>query len=101
MNFCYELYRLETRRALVRHEGRRLHILEVRQHELKVELLPERGRCRMRYYPAVGRMFISGPAGQYIGWADSLAKAFDQLALADTKQVLPGIGPLNTERSST
>ena len=50
MNFCYELYRLETRRALARHEGRRLHILEVRRHELKVERLPERGRCRMRYY---------------------------------------------------
>ena len=64
----------------------------MQRHELRVERLPERGRCRIRYYPAVGRMFISGPAGQYIGWSDSLADALDQLARADTSQVLPGNG---------
>jgi len=40
-------------------------------------------------------MSIRGPAGQYIGWADSLADAIKQLARADTSQVLPGNGLSN------
>ena len=81
MNFHWELRKSSCRRPLKILTEWTLHVLEVRRHEL-------------------GRMLISGPAGQHIGWANNLADAFDQLALADTKQVLPENGPLNTERSS-
>jgi len=46
----------------------------------------------------VGRISIHGPAGQYIGWADNLANAIDQLTRADTSQVLPENGLLNERR---
>ena len=95
MNFHYELHRRPTRRALARCGCRQLHILDVRAHELTAARAPEWEACRIRYYPAVGRISIRGPAGQYIGWADNLADAIDQLARADTSQVLPGNGLLN------
>ena len=95
MNFHYELRKSSCRKELKRRTGRSLDILEVRRHELVIGRSPTWAPCRIRYYPAVGRMFIRGPAGQYIGWADSLADALDQLARADTSQVLPGNGLLN------
>ena len=98
MNFHYELHRRATRRALAQHAGHQLRILAVRRHELVIGRSPMWASCRIRYYPAVGRMSIRGPAGQYIGWADSLADALDQLARADTSQVLPGNGLLNERR---
>ena len=100
MNFHLELRKSSCRKKLKRRTGRSLDILEVRRHELVIGRSPTWAPCHIRYYPAVGRMLISGPAGQHIGWANNLADAFDQLALADTKQVLPENGPLNTERSS-
>lgn len=98
MNFHYELHRRATRRALARCGCRQLRILAVRRHELVIGRSPTWAPCRIRYYPAVGRMSIRGPAGQYIGWADSLANAIDQLARADTSQVLPENGLLNERR---
>ena len=98
MNFHYELHRRATRRALARCGCRQLSILAVRRHELVIGRSPTWAPCRIRYYPAVGRMSIRGPAGQYIGWADSLANAIDQLARADTSQVLPENGLLNERR---
>ena len=98
MNFHYELHRRATRRALARCGCRQLRILAVRRHELVIGRSPTWAPCRIRYYPAVGRMSIRGPAGQYIGWADSLANAIDQLARADTRQVLPENGLLNERR---
>ncbi len=95
MNFHYELHRRGPRRALAQHASHQLRILAVRRHELMIGRSPTWAPCRIRYYPAVGRMSIRGPAGQYIGWADSLADALDQLARADTSQVLPGNGLLN------
>ena len=95
MNFHWEL-----RKGRLRRDLDWLRILAIRRHELVIGRSPTWAPCRIRYYPAVGRMLISGPAGQHIGWANNLADAFDQLALADTKQVLPENGPLNTERSS-
>ena len=100
MNFHWELRKSSCRRPLKILTEWTLHVLEVRRHELVIGRSPPWAPCRIRYYPAVGRMLISGPAGQHIGWANNLADAFDQLALADTKQVLPENGPLNTERSS-
>ena len=98
MNFHYELHRRATRRALARCGCRQLRILAVRRHELVIGRSPTWAPCRIRYYPAVGRMSIRGPAGQYLGWADSLANAIDQLARADTSQVLPVNGLLNERR---
>ena len=98
MNFHWELRKGSIRWKLRTWAGQRVRVVEVQRHELRVERLPERGRCRIRYYPAVGRMFISGPAGQYIGWADNLATAIDQLTRADTSQVLPVNGLLNERR---
>ena len=100
MNFHWELRKSSCRRPLKILTEWTLHVLEVRRHELVIGRSPTWAPCRIRYYPAVGRISIHGPAGQYIGWANNLADAFDQLALADTKQVLPENGPLNTERSS-
>ena len=100
MNFHWELRKSSCRRPLKILTEWTLHVLEVGRDELVIGRSPTWAPCRIRYYPAVGRMLISGPAGQHIGWANNLADAFDQLALADTKQVLPENGPLNTERSS-
>ena len=90
MNFHLELRKSSCRKELKRRTGRSLDILEVRRHELVIGRSPTWAPCRIRYYPGVGRMFIRGPAGQYIGWADNLADAIGQLARADTSQVLPG-----------
>jgi hypothetical protein len=43
----------------------------------------------------VGRIYVTGPAGQHIGWVDTLADALYELANADTSKVLPGNGLLN------
>ena len=86
MNFHWEL-----RKGRLRRDLDWLRILAIR-HELVIGRSPTWAPCRIRYYPAVGRMSIHGPAGQYIGWSDSLADALDQLARADTSQVLPGNG---------
>ena len=98
MNFHLELRKSSCRKKLKRRTGRSLDILEVRRHELVIGRSPTRAPCRIRYYPAVGRMSIRGPAGQYIGWADNLADAIGQLAHADTSQVLPVNGLLNERR---
>lgn len=90
MNFHLELRKSSCRKELKRRTGRSLDILEVRRHELVIGRSPTWAPCRIRYYPAVGRMSIHGPAGQYIGWADTLAAAIELLADADTSQVLPG-----------
>ena len=95
MNFHLELLKSGYRKELKRRTGRSLDILEVRRHELVIGRSPTWAPCRIRYYPGVGRMFIRGPAGQYIGWADNLADAIKQLARADTSQVLPGNGLSN------
>ena len=92
MNFHYELRKSSCRRPLKIWIEWTLRVLEVRRHELVIGRSPTWAPCRIRYYPGVGRMSIHGPAGQYIGWSDSLADALDQLARADTSQVLPGNG---------
>lgn len=89
MNFHLELLKSSSRKELKRRTDRSLDVLEVRRHELVIGRSPTWAPCRIRYYPAVGRMSIHGPAGQYIGWADNLADAVKQLARADTSQVLP------------
>ena len=95
MNFRLELLKSGCRKELKRRTGRSLDVLEVRRHELVIGRSPTWAPCRIRYYPAVGRMSIRGPAGQYIAWADTLAAAIELLAHADTSQVLPGNGLLN------
>ena len=95
MNFHYELRKSNCRKELKRRTGRSLDILEVRRHELTAACSPKWAPCRIRHYPAVGRIYIHGPAGQYIGWTDTLAAAIELLAHADTSQVLPGNGLLN------
>ena len=93
MNFHWELRKGRLRRNLDW-----LRILAIRRHELVIGRSPTWAPCRIRYYPAVGRIYIHGPAGQYIGWPDNLANAIDQLARADTSQVLPENGLLNERR---
>ena len=95
MNFHLELLKSGYRKELKRRTGRSLDILEVRRHELVIGRSPTWAPCHIRYYPAVGRIYIHGPAGQYIGWTDTLAAAIELLAYADTSQVLPGNGLLN------
>ena len=95
MNFYFELRKCQLRRDLSPWSGHQLRILAVRRHELVIGRSPTWAPCRIRYYPAVGRMSIRGPAGQYIGWADTLAAAIELLAYADTSQVLPENGLLN------
>ena len=95
MNFHLELRKSSCRRLRKNWTGSRLRILDVRAHVLTATRVPGWEECQIRYYPAVGRMSIRGPTGQYIGWSDSLADALDQLARADTSQVLPGNGILN------
>lgn len=95
MNFHYELRKSSCRRPLKILTEWTFRVLEVRRHELVIGRSPTWAPCRIRYYPAVGRIYVTGPAGQYIGWSDSLADALDQLARADTSQVLPENGLLN------
>ena len=95
MNFHLELRKSNCRKELKRRTGRSLDILEVRRHELTAACSPKWAPCRIRYYPGVGRIYVTGPAGQYIAWADTLAAAIELLAYADTSQVLPGNGLLN------
>ena len=90
MNFHWELRKGRLRRNLDW-----LRILAIRRHELVIGRSPTWAPCRIRYYPAVGRIYIHGPAGQSIGWTDTLAAAIELLADADTSQVLPGNGFLN------
>ena len=92
MNFHYELRKSSCRRPLKILTEWTLRVLEVRRHELVIGRSPTWAPCHIRYYPAVGRIYIHGPAGQYIGWTDTLAAAIEQLARADTSQVLPGNG---------
>ena len=98
MNFHRELRKSSCRRLRKNWIGSRLRILDVRAHVLIAARAPGWEECRIRYYPAVGRIYIHGPAGQYIGWADNLANAIDQLARTDTRQVLPENGLLNERR---
>ena len=79
MNFHLELLKSGYRKELKRRTGRSLDILEIRRHELVIGRSPTWAPCRIRYYPAVGRMSIRGPAGQYIGWADNLADTMEQI----------------------
>ena len=83
--------RIELCRAWA--QGRRiprpLRVQTARRHELLVQARLKPGTYHIRYYPAVGRIHISGPSGRYIGWADSLPEAFGLMARADTNQVLP------------
>ena len=113
MNFHLELRKSSCRRLRKNWTGSRLRILDVRAHVLTATRVPGWEECQIRYYPAVGRMSIRGPTGQYIGWSDSLADALDQLAgqhigwadtladalyelsIAATSQVLPGNGLSN------
>lgn len=95
MNFHYELRKSSCRRPLKILTQWTLRVLEVRRHELVIGRSPTWAPCHIRYYPAVGRIYIHGPAGQYIGWADTLAAAIELLAYADTSQVLPENGLLN------
>ena len=95
MNFHYELRKSSCRRPLKILTEWTLRVLEVRRHELVIGRSPTWAPCHIRYYPAVGRIYIHGPAGQYIGWMDTLGDALYELANADTSQVLPGNGFLN------
>ena len=95
MNFHLELRKSSCRKELKRQTGRSLDILEVRRHELVIGRSPTWAPCRIRYYPGVGRIYVSGPAGQHIGWADTLADALYELSIAATSQVLPGNGLSN------
>ena len=95
MNFHYELRKSSCRRPLKILTQWTLRVLEVRRHELVIGRSPTWAPCHIRYYPAVGRIYIHGPAGQYIGWTDTLAAAIELLAHADTSQVLPENGLLN------
>ena len=69
MNFHLELRKSGCRKELKRRTDRSLDILEVRRHELTAACSPKWAPCRIRYYPGVGRIYVSGPAGQHIGWA--------------------------------
>ena len=98
MNFHYELRKSSCRRPLKILTEWTLRVLEVRRHELVIGRSPTWAPCHIRYYPAVGRIYIHGPAGQYIGWTDTLAAAIELLAHADTSQVLPENRLLNERR---
>lgn len=87
-------------RAIKIHGHQQLRILEVHQHRLIVGRWPEWSPCSIRYYPAIGRMLIRGPEGQYIGLADNLADALTQMATTDTDKVLSKSKRLNRKRSS-
>ena len=98
MNFHYELRKSSCRRPLKILTQWTLRVLEVRRHELVIGRSPTWAPCHIRYYPAGGRIYIRGPAGQYIGWTDTLAAAIELLAHADTSQVLPENRLLNERR---
>ena len=49
MNFHWELRKGSIRWKLRTWAGQRVRVVEVQRHELRVERLPERGRCRIRY----------------------------------------------------
>lgn len=98
MNFHLELRKSRCQKELKRRTGRSLDILEVRRHELTVACSSKWAPCRIRYYPAVGRIYVTGPAGQHIGWVDMLADALYELANADTSKVLPENRLLNERR---
>ena len=98
MNFHYELRKSSCRRPLKILTQWTLRVLEGRRHELVIGRSPTWAPCHIRYYPAVGRIYIHGPAGQYIGWTNTLAAAIELLSNADTSQVLPGNGLLNERR---
>lgn len=100
MNFHLELRRRSCRQIIKRYGDRQLRILKVRQHQLTVGRRPECAPCSIRYYPAIGRMLIRGPEGQYIGLADNLADALTQMATTDTDKVLSKSKRLNRKRSS-
>ena len=68
MNFHYELRKSSCRGPLKILTQWTLRVLEVRRHELVIGRSPTWAPCHIRYYPAVGRIYIHGPAGQYIGW---------------------------------
>ena len=95
MNFHLELRKSSCRRLRKNWTGSRLRILDVRAHVLTATRVPGWEECQIRYYPGVGRIYVTGPAGQHIGWVDTLADALYELANADTSQVLPGNGLLN------
>ena len=95
MNFHLELRKGSCRQIIKQYGDRQLRIQEVRQHQLRVGRWPGWAPCSIRYYPAIGRMLIRGPAGQYIGWAESPAEALIQLATAETSKVLPENGLTN------
>ena len=63
MNFHLELRKSNCRKELKRRTGRSLDILEVRRHELTAACSPKWAPCRIRYYPGVGRIYVTGPAG--------------------------------------
>ena len=102
MNFHLELRKSSCRTELrKRRTGRgACDILEVRAARADERReAPRWAPCRIRYYPGLwAASTSSGPAGQHIGWADNLADAIDQLAHADTSQVLPENGLLNERR---
>lgn len=60
MNFHYELRKSSCRKELKRRTGRSLDILEVRRHELTAACSPKWAPCRIRYYPGVGRIYVTG-----------------------------------------
>ena len=95
MNFHLELRKSGCRRPLKIWTEWTLRVLEVRRHELVIGRSPTWAPCRIRYYPGVGRIYVTGPAGQHIGWMDTLGDALYELANADTSQVLPGNGLSN------
>ena len=86
--------------AIKTYGHQQLRILEVHQHRLIVGRWPEWSPCSIRYYPAIGRMLIRGPEGQYIGLTDNLADALTQMATTDTDKVLSKSKCLNRKRSS-
>ena len=63
MNFHYELRKSSCRRPLKILTEWTLRVLEVRRHELVIGRSPTWAPCHIRYYPAVGRIYIHGPAG--------------------------------------
>ena len=63
MNFHLELLKSGYRKELKRRTGRSLDILEVRRHELVIGRNPTWAPCRIRYYPGVGRIYVSGRRG--------------------------------------
>ena len=97
MNFHLELRKSNCRKELKRRTGRSLDILEVRRHELTAACSPKWAPCRIRYYPGVGRIYVTGPAGQHIGSLHStrtLTRPVWQISVTSTLEV-QGIGTLS------